>query len=91
MWHRLRGRARHAPTARDQVDDRTRRMSAAFLVQLAADGQPEPMFCSVCAKWRAALVMFLSGNIEVSMCGYCLVAALTHLHDLGKPDGASRA
>lgn len=91
MWHRLRGRARHAPTARDPVDERPRGMSRVFIVELDAEGLPEPMFCSVCSEWQVELVYFVSGNIEVSMCAECITYAGNVLLDVRDRLRTSRA
>jgi len=47
-------------------------MTRVMIVQLGPEGDPEPMFCSVCSEWQDELVYFLSGTIEVSMCSQCV-------------------
>lgn len=57
-------------------------MTRVMIVQLGPEGEPEPMFCSVCREWQEELVYFLSGSIEVSMCAECITYAGNVLLDV---------
>lgn len=66
-------------------------MPATFMVGLGPDGMPEPNFCSVCQEYPDAVVYFLSGRIEVSMCLECVTAAGQLLLDAHEREADSQA